>query len=617
MGETSALPRQRLSIVVMEESAPLRDFVHNALKGLPVEPVYAMQADEGLRNLCEVPSPAVAVVSASLPDRRADHLVRMVRESPVGREVPICVHGKVDPGEASTSLLRSGADAICPRSAGSGALRELVRMLGWTAAELVRPEPAPEPPVVLIEPDPDQAKVFRQTLRDRGHAVLWAQHAIAALRLCTPETGLVIAASELDDIDGPRLVGALKDRAPGLKVVLAGHSRKAADALAAGASDFLVKPVRAEHLAERLGPLLADRPVLGDLHLERPFAQALTDGPRPFGVMLDRNFALPVRRAAELLVNHPVLGERRVVELGQQRTIRREDGTTEAIARGTVLDAPLGRRLLTAGSALCDAEGRPTRSLAVAATDALLTELRAAAPFDLVRVERLLRDRPAAAGVLAALPQETRSRLKECFADLFDHLDAYGYAWELEATGRAGTLCHWLATALYAMLAAEEAIRMQGRHGGSGREQTEQRALVTAVGLGAFLHDIGCMDGAWGRPDAPDWEWTYPKHAAAGYAMLKHAPVFEAVKCIVRDHHFCGAWSSRYDAAVELVKLASDLDALTRRDGILVDGGQARISPEPYSLGEALLILSERAAAGHYTEQSLECFARPLQRCGA
>jgi two-component system response regulator FixJ len=123
----------------------------------------------------------------------------------------------------------------------------------------------PAAPTVCIA-DPDEALTGRlaellETLGPEVRAYASGQALLADLR---PGTICVIAEARLPDMTGIELIGSLRDRMPGVPVILLatdGDVAAAVSAMRAGALDFIEKPHvdrllawRVRHLLENDGP---------------------------------------------------------------------------------------------------------------------------------------------------------------------------------------------------------------------------------------------------------------------------------------------------------------------------------------------------------------------------
>ncbi|MHB1193403.1 MAG: sigma-54-dependent transcriptional regulator [Longimicrobiales bacterium] len=119
------------------------------------------------------------------------------------------------------------------------------------------------PRLLLVEDDPAVRRSISETLADEGFEVAEAKSAPAALELLAgfdPE--VVLSDVRMPEMDGIELLQLLRQRAPGVDVVLMtayDDMATVARAMREGAFDFLVKPLKLEELRKVLRRLLEDR----------------------------------------------------------------------------------------------------------------------------------------------------------------------------------------------------------------------------------------------------------------------------------------------------------------------------------------------------------------------
>lgn len=119
------------------------------------------------------------------------------------------------------------------------------------------PSAAPPARILLVEDDGNLLDAYRVVLSAAGLEVATASTAeTASERLRDDPADVVVLDLGLPDLSGPELVARLRREAPGARlVVLTGRTGEEirARCAAAGADDFLVKPVSGSELAEELG----------------------------------------------------------------------------------------------------------------------------------------------------------------------------------------------------------------------------------------------------------------------------------------------------------------------------------------------------------------------------
>jgi DNA-binding NtrC family response regulator len=137
--------------------------------------------------------------------------------------------------------------------------------------------------LLLVDADAGERRHMTAIAARAGWSVLGAACAEAALGLLQGPHGREVRAAILanwDGVEGPALVAALRHTAPDLPVIVLGEAGSiglAVDAMRAGASDFLAKPVAPERMFEALTAHADRRRAHGELApLSEKMAPALS-----------------------------------------------------------------------------------------------------------------------------------------------------------------------------------------------------------------------------------------------------------------------------------------------------------------------------------------------------
>ena len=114
--------------------------------------------------------------------------------------------------------------------------------------------------ILYVEDDPSMVVALSQVLKRAGHDVLNAGDAGAALRsMKSEDVDLVLSDFQLPGVDGIELVRMLRadrDNTPVIMLTGFGSIDNAMDAIRAGATDYLVKPVDPQQLTYRIDQAL-------------------------------------------------------------------------------------------------------------------------------------------------------------------------------------------------------------------------------------------------------------------------------------------------------------------------------------------------------------------------
>src|SRR3954451_4608848 len=125
--------------------------------------------------------------------------------------------------------------------------------------------------LLLLDTDVDERRLISAIAARAGWSVVGASDEEAAAALLNGQHGRDIRAALLGNWDverGPRLIAALRDKREKLAVIVLSHGDTvsvAVEAMRAGASDFLVRPVAPERLLEALAANSDRRKAAGEL----------------------------------------------------------------------------------------------------------------------------------------------------------------------------------------------------------------------------------------------------------------------------------------------------------------------------------------------------------------
>mgnify|MGYP003850143663 CR=1 FL=1 len=136
---------------------------------------------------------------------------------------------------------------------------------------------------MLVDDEPAQCRLVSAIASRAGWRTVFARDAETAIAMLGTQDGMMLDAIILDQwvpgTDSASLISELKSRRPALPILLMtsiGSNEAAIDAMRAGASDYIIKPVAPERLMAALSMAADKSKELGELHpLTEKFTQPL------------------------------------------------------------------------------------------------------------------------------------------------------------------------------------------------------------------------------------------------------------------------------------------------------------------------------------------------------
>ncbi|MFH0911360.1 MAG: response regulator [Planctomycetota bacterium] len=607
---------------IIEETRAVRVFISNALAPLGLGAWGFESGSTGLSALlAAMPEalPALVICESRFRDIDGRFLLQRLRKNPLTARLPLLVLSSARDPETRQSVLRAGADEFVPKPCRPEYLQAKVRLLLANEAALARAKEPGRRTLLLLDEDPFSMESLRAELVEEGYLVLCAGNAEAALRLLEEDPQLVLADLEEQNVRPATFVKLLQKRAP-VWIFFRAESLDEAwrtRLRAAGVREFLQKSIRAQELFQKIERLLQYAPPPHLIEIEAPWPVRLSQAARPFPPTVGGNFSLSMETLVELFSENPELDVGRTFLSGASVRLREEPSAEPLLKEGRTIRSDalktIRARLAEQPENVLGAGEEPVRFLTVRRNPDCGKYLYEKRPFGIDRIRAAIESDPLAQRLLVLDGTPEEAETTKVMAGLFDFLDLLFFAYEFQAEPKQALLKHSLTVALLLVRLGIETLR-----GVPDADPARRRAFLTILGLAGFLHDMGLVDPAMPAPDSERHFKVYAAHAELGFERLRESRLFEAVKCMVRDHHKdLSHWTSRFDSCTRLLQLANDCHNLVRPYGFLARGRELEPSPDPYTVEEACLILRDRARLGCYRRLEAQLLLKVLQGEGA
>ena len=260
-------PARQLGLVVDDDTdirSMLADYL--VMSGFEVR-----QAANGLEALVHVKRERPQVIVLDLHMPRLNGLDAVQRIRAVDRTAKVIVVT----GDADRALhdraLRLGASVVLTKPLDLAALDAAIGPppaspsdaadVGAAEALAAVATPGPRRLVLIVDDDPELRAALEELMVAHGHRAQLANDAVAALRMIGHEApDLVLLDIELPGLKGSDALPAILTLAPRAKVIMVSgspNSDVAKQSLAAGAFDYVMKPIDLEYLTQTVETALA------------------------------------------------------------------------------------------------------------------------------------------------------------------------------------------------------------------------------------------------------------------------------------------------------------------------------------------------------------------------
>lgn len=249
----------RPSVVVIDDSATIRESIRTLLEGAGFEVHTAASPEDGLRVI-DLVRPRAGVVDWAMPGMEGIELIRRLREDPaLQRTVCILMTGS-QVGDNQVAAFAAGADPYIEKGGHDdelvARLKAMVRMGVETGSDLRSLQSHRR--VLAVDDSPTFLHALADVLREEGLEPVLASSGMEALDLLgVQEVDCVLLDVVMPELDGLEVCSIIKSeptcRAVPVIMLTAQEDRESMLAgMAAGADDFVTKSADSEVLKARL-----------------------------------------------------------------------------------------------------------------------------------------------------------------------------------------------------------------------------------------------------------------------------------------------------------------------------------------------------------------------------
>ncbi|QQE64936.1 hypothetical protein GFS31_16200 [Leptolyngbya sp. BL0902] len=265
------------TVLIVEDMPTAAAQVSRYLEELHLQPITCTRAEEALA-LVQTQRPALIILDLMLPDLPGTEVLSQIKADPRTQDIPVVITSVLD--ERSQSLALGAFDYLVKPISRSSLHQVLARLgqgefrhdasgdaapAGATPGSLPAVAAPPTTPrILLAEDNPANVATLSSYLRHRGFQLVVASNGQEAVDRCATETfDLILMDIQMPILDGLAAIRQLRAipataTVPivALTALAMAHDRE--NCIAAGANDYLTKPVRLKSLVDVMQRLLAE-----------------------------------------------------------------------------------------------------------------------------------------------------------------------------------------------------------------------------------------------------------------------------------------------------------------------------------------------------------------------
>jgi len=255
-------PRQFRHALVVEDDPPAAEQFVRYLAELGLSSVVHSRG-EGVLETALRERPDVILLDIQLPNESGWVALAKLKEHPQTRDIPVAVVSVVDePGKARAMGAAAHFTKPIAREQLAAFLHRPFSPKAEPAPRPVLPAPANGPTILLAEDNETNIETLGAYLKAKGYAMHFALNGLAAVKLARElRPALILMDIQMPMMDGMTAIRELRadaafNEVPIIALTALAMSGDRERCLAAGATDYMSKPVKLKELAELMEKLL-------------------------------------------------------------------------------------------------------------------------------------------------------------------------------------------------------------------------------------------------------------------------------------------------------------------------------------------------------------------------
>ncbi len=261
---TYRLPGSNAQVLIIEDSVAAADQVTRYFREMQMQPMIYPQGEGAVEQVLRV-QPALVMLDLQLPNLSGWNVLNQLKTNPKTKDIPVIIISVVD--ERSKGLAQGAFEYLVKpitRAQLQATIEKLQHSTRPDSANLiVVPEAVLDTPLILLVED-NQANIDTMSgyLESKGYDLILAnngQQAIDLVRIQRPD--LIVMDIQMPGMDGLEAIRCIRDDQQFLDVPIIALTALAMPGdretcLAAGANEYLTKPVKLKQLVAKIQQLL-------------------------------------------------------------------------------------------------------------------------------------------------------------------------------------------------------------------------------------------------------------------------------------------------------------------------------------------------------------------------